>query len=193
MFKSFITLIYFILISNCIFSNNIDTVEIELKNSSMTLRKCKGFLFKKYIGNTFSYPPSHKITRQDSTFIYNKDTIFFKIVKQNRTIIEGKKLPEGEAIDTIQFYRNGSLFKKEFWVQCYYLDNKGEVTIHSKNAIYGSGDESTWIYKIILKKGKFKYSLIKTINENDDNKICFNVLKKTKNRTKKISSKCYFK
>ncbi len=184
---------FFFIISNGLLSNNIDTVEIELKNSAMSLRKCKGFLFKKYIGNSFSYPPPHKMTANDKSFIYNQDTIFFRIVKNNKTIIFGKKLPECEAFDTIHFFKNGNLIRKEVWVQTYYLDDKGQTSVESANAVYGSGDEATWIYKSCIKKGRLKYSLTKTITAKNDDKVCFNVNKKKKNKTKLISSKCYFK
>ena len=185
--KAILLIINLFFISDHILSQN-DTVIIELKKSSMTLRKCKGILFQQYFGNTFSYPQTNKI---DSSFIYNKDTIFFKIYKNQHLIISGKKYPESEAIDTIKFYKNGLVVREEIWVHQYFLNTNNEITSSSENALYASSDKVTWIKKVYLKKGKIKLEKIKTIEVQKNNQVCLKTIRKRKNRMITIECKCY--
>jgi hypothetical protein len=188
--KTIVIIVYIISISNYIFSQN-DTIKIELTKSSMTLKKCKGFLFHQYFGNTFSYPPTEKITKLDSSFIFNKEIINFQIYKNQKLIIKGKKLPETEAIDTIYFYKNAKIIREEIWVQQYFLNNNGQISSSSENAQFSSSDKATWIKKIHYKNEKIQFELVKTIVADNNKGICFITLKKRKNRTKRTNCKCY--
>jgi hypothetical protein len=188
--KKIFILINLFLISNHLFSQN-DTIKIELKNSSLSLKKCKGILFQQYFGNSFAYPPTEKITKLDSSFIFNTDTIRFQILKNKKVIVTGKKLPETEAFDTIIFYRNEKISRKEIWVQQYFLNNIGEISSSSKNALFASSDKVTWIKKIYFKNEQIKYELVKTIEAKKNSKVCFKTLKKRKKRTRRIKCKCF--
>ncbi len=149
----------------------------------MSLRKCKGILFNDYLGHKFSFPPNHKITKTDSLFIYNKETIFFKIYKNKKLIIQGKKLPEIEAYDTISFYKNNKIIRKEVWVQQHLFNDNG-IT-------YASSDEATWVSKQYFKNNILQKEFAKTIEDGGDKGVCFKTKRKKNLKERIIKCKCY--
>lgn len=168
-----------------------DTVKVELKESSMSLKKCKGFLFNDYRGNTFSYPSSDKITSKDSLFIYNKDTVFFVILKNNKPLIKGLKLPGIEAFDTVTFYKKGKLIRQEVWVQHYFADSTGKTSQYQKNAVFASSDEATWILKREFRNGDLFRKKFKTIELDKEKGACFKTYRVTNKKEKIIKCTCY--
>lgn len=184
-----VTILFLVLFQVCF--GQYDTVKIELRESSMSLKKCRGVLFNDYFGSTFHYPPTHKITTQDKLFIYNRDTVFFQVSKNKKLLIEGLKLPEIEAFDTISFYRNGNLVRQEVWVQQYFADSTGTTKKSSDNVIYASGDGATWVFKREFRKSKVNRILRKTIELDKEKGHCFKTYKKTGNKEKIIECKCY--
>lgn len=160
-----------------------DTVCIELNNSSLSLRKCRGILFNEFIGNTFSYPGMDKITNADHLFIFNKEIINFKIYKNGKLIIQGKKLAELHAYDTISFYRNGKLTRKEVWVDHLLITRNGQN--------YSAGDDATWISRQYFRNTILRKEYFKTIESKDDEKLCVNTFRKKNRKEKKVNSKCF--
>lgn len=161
-----------------------DTVCIELNNSSLSLRKCQGILFNEFMGNTFTYPGMDKITNADRLFIFNKEIINFKIYKSGKLIIQGKKLAELHAYDTISFYRNGKLIRKEVWVDQLLITRNGQN--------YSSGDDATWISKLYFRNTILRKEYYKTIEPADDERLCVKTIRKKNRKEKTIKSKCYY-
>jgi hypothetical protein len=176
-----IVLLIFIFCSFFSFSQR-DTINIELNESSFSLRKCKRILFNDNFGNKFSYPPNHKITKTDSLFIYNKEIINFRIYKNKKLIIQGKKLPEIEAFDTISFYKNNKIIRNEVWVHQYLINDNG-VT-------YAFSDKVTWVSKQFFKHNILYKELIKTIDYRRDKGVCFKIKKKKKYKERNTKCKC---
>lgn len=131
----------------CLLSNlgfcQMDTVTIDTDKTALNYFQCKKILFD--FGKTLRYPTNGTWTKEDSSFINNSDTIYFRIIHHKKLRVEGKKLPQREATDTVKFY-NAKLrmYKIEYWKEAFGTNHGNEFASWSET--------SAWQFKIVFKK-----------------------------------------
>ena len=109
----------------------------------MNFSQCNKILFGFH--GTLRYPTNDTWTKADSSFINNRDTIYFKIIHRGILRIEGYKLPEREAVNEIKFYNSKlRLYKIEYWKEAFGANHENE---------YGSWSEtSAWQAKKVFER-----------------------------------------
>lgn len=134
----------------------IDTVDFDLKQSSLSKRKCNALILEKWHGS-ISYSPS-KFTYQDSLVFNNSDTIYIRVYDGDRIRFECLKLPEWHPIGWVKYYsKNGELSKEEFW------DMELSAT-DGYTTIYEGGDSGEISIEILYKNGALRKKIERKMN-----------------------------
>ena len=112
-----VVFVFLFLMCSIVSFTQIDTISIELKESSLSKRLWRHFYFGNTLGS-ISYSQS-TFTEKDKAAVYNKDTIYLQILDKGKLLYCGKKLPESHAIGEVFFNRQRSrgILKIQTWLE----------------------------------------------------------------------------
>lgn len=137
----------------------IDTVDFDLGQSSLSKRKCNALILEKWHGS-ISYSPS-KFNPQDRLVFKNSDTIYIRVYDGDRIRYECLKLPEGHPIGWVKYYsKKEELKKEEFW------DMELSAT-NGYTTIYEGGDSGEISIEIVYKEGTPRKKVERKMNYDD--------------------------